>query len=111
MQLAENDYGDPGRYPGFDEWRKGFRTILDREMLRYVLNEELRRVMQDKLGREFPCNPGSDVQLQRAILEVLKSAGIEPASVPDAVPFVELERKRQAKAAEEERKRKAMLGE
>ncbi len=110
VSLAENDYGDPSRYPGFDEWRKSIETVLDRETLRYVVSDELRRIIQDERGEEFACNPGSDNQLQSAILAVLRAAGKEPEKMSEVIPFVELDRAR--KAAEEAMKAKndAIIG-
>ncbi|MDZ7816257.1 MAG: S41 family peptidase [Planctomycetota bacterium] len=105
FELAANDYGDYTRYPDFELWADSVDTILDRDMLRYILHDELRRVVQDEKGKEFPCDPGSDVQLQKAIIELVRKTGRDPAQVEDIAPFVKIVKEREQAAVDEKRQR------
>ncbi|MFA4987377.1 MAG: S41 family peptidase [Candidatus Brocadiia bacterium] len=108
--LADNDYGDPSRYPGFDEWAASIKTVLDRENLRLILSEELRKSVQDEKGKEFACAIGNDTQLQEGLLTVLRKSGKDPAALEDVAPFVLLESKRRALAEAEAARLDAIRG-
>lgn len=71
-ELAEYDGGDPSRYPGFEEWYASLETSLSRDDVRYILRGlYVREKVVEERGAEFPTDLQDDIQLQRAIAEVL----------------------------------------
>jgi C-terminal processing protease CtpA/Prc len=80
--FADGDDRDPSRYPEFEKLYKAVSSSAPREDLRSVLRHQARRQLEDLKGREFACDFQEDVQLQRAILEILKKLGESPADHP-----------------------------
>jgi carboxyl-terminal processing protease len=74
-KLAETDYGNPSAYPEFDEWYKGLKTTLGKDLARRYLRIAVRRRMQDAGGEELPPDLVDDFQLQRAIALALAKVG------------------------------------
>jgi len=82
--LLGGDGGDPERYPGFKEF---FEQIKDATRctpadVRLVVRANLWRAYEDAQGRELPADFQDDRQLRRAIAEILKRLGLDPAKEP-----------------------------
>lgn len=85
IELAESDYSDPDRYPGFRSFYAGLDTRLPEDDVRLMLRGEVRRRVQDLRGGEFPLGDfQEDPQVQAAIAEVLERLGESPK---DYEPF------------------------
>jgi len=84
-RLASSDQDDTSAYPGFDELYASLNTILSEQDVRFLLRSELRRLVQDARGHEFPFGGDfeEDVQLQSAIASLLEKLGETPADVPE----------------------------
>jgi len=75
-RLAVNDQKDPGLYPGFDSLVVSLDTTLSRDDVRKVLRGEIRRRVQDDMGREFPWGDYvEDPQVQKGIEVALSQLG------------------------------------
>lgn len=81
-ELAESDGGDVSRYPGIDDLHASLKTRCTKEDLREVLREYVRKHVQDQRKQAFRMDYQGDNQLQRAIVEACKKAGIDPAGIP-----------------------------
>ncbi|MEE8142441.1 MAG: S41 family peptidase [Planctomycetota bacterium] len=88
-RLAERgDRGDPSAYPEFQEFftpRNSYHAEVDD--IRRELRGRLRRKLEDERGRQFACDFAEDVQLQRAILEILKMAHARADEIPEYGTF------------------------
>ena len=82
-RLAAGDDFNEKKYPGFDKFYKSLKTELDRQDVRRVLRNYIRRVISLEAGKPDSCDLQEDTELQRAIYEVLKKMGVNPASVND----------------------------
>jgi len=85
--LAETDFGDPARYPGFAELYGSLGTKASREDVRELVREFVRKRVQDERKRAFYFDFQADVQLQRAILEACKKSEIEAKSIKEYAQF------------------------
>jgi hypothetical protein len=112
--LARFDGLDPARYPGFEELFRGALRVLydnrkrwartavfpsfeeflaqhdspqDRDFIRSLVRGTVRRIVQDDTGTAFIQDFQEDIQLQRAILEVLKKMGQDARQVPEFAGF------------------------
>ena len=75
-ELAVNDGKDQSRYPGFQDLLERLDTPLDKEDVRDLLRQAIRRRVQDDLGHEFPFGDyEEDVQVQKAIQVALEHLG------------------------------------
>jgi len=74
-KLAENDFADYSKYPGFDAWYESLKTTMPKEIVRVYLRNAVVRRVADEVGEEPVCNFVDDTQLQRAIVEALKMRG------------------------------------
>ncbi|MCA8959591.1 MAG: HEAT repeat domain-containing protein [Planctomycetes bacterium] len=76
-QIAE--HGDGGRtdaYPDFGEFFGKLNTEhADPDDIRRAVRLKIRRIVQDRRGKEFACDYPEDVQLQRAIAVILEKMG------------------------------------
>ncbi len=82
-RLADGDDFNVKKYPGFDKFYRSLKTKLDRQDVRRVLRNHIRRVISREAGKPYINNIQEDTELQRAIYEVLKEMGVNPASVND----------------------------
>ena len=82
-RLARSDRCEPGLYPDFDEFYKGLDTRLDKDAVRWLVRWNTRRALGDRLGRELVGDLVDDVQLQWALLDLLGTLGVDPATIPD----------------------------
>ncbi|MBI4582764.1 MAG: HEAT repeat domain-containing protein [Planctomycetes bacterium] len=80
--VLEGDGRDPSKYPGFDELYKSLDTHATPDQVRQLIRYQIRRRVEDSLGKELASDFQEDVQLQRAILEVLKKLNRDPAQNP-----------------------------
>ncbi len=88
-KLAEYDGLDWKRYPGFEQFYDSLETTLDRDIVRRLVRNGIRRLAQDKRAKQFAQDFESDVQLQRAIVEMFKKLGEDVASVPEYEVFAD----------------------
>ena len=83
-ELAECDYRDTDRYPGFEDFYQGLETVLPRDDVRFLLRREVRRRVQDERGAEFPFGDYEEDEVtQEAIRELLAATGKDVASIPE----------------------------
>jgi carboxyl-terminal processing protease len=79
-ELAEDDGLNASRYPGFRDFFKTLREKLEIHLtendVREILREYIRKRVADEKGEEFIVDTQNDIQLQRAIVEAAKDAGI-----------------------------------
>jgi carboxyl-terminal processing protease len=85
--LAETDYGDASKYPGFADLYASLGTKASREDVRELVREFVRKRVQDERKRAFYFDFQADVQLQRAILEACKKTGVEAKSIREYGQF------------------------
>jgi len=84
LQLAEGDLDDATRYPGFEEFYNALGTTLSQQDVRMLLRNELRHRVQDLRGASYPDGDfQEDLQLQRAIEEVVGKQGRSWKDIPD----------------------------
>ncbi len=87
-KLAEFDGGDAAAYPGFDAWQKGLGEDIGRDKARRLLRAWLRIVVADDRGADFACDYEEDPQLQRGILEAIRSLKhLDPKAIPEYKAF------------------------
>jgi len=82
-RLARSDRCQSDLYPGFAEFYESLDTRLDKDGVRWLVRWNTRRELGDRLGRELVGDLVDDIQLQRGLLDLLTSLGIDPASIPD----------------------------
>lgn len=82
-KLAYDDGGTPDDYPEFDQLYENLDTRLDRESTWWWLRFKTRRKVGDMSGREIIGDFVTDQMLQRAIIEILGKAALDPAGVPE----------------------------
>jgi carboxyl-terminal processing protease len=80
--FVEGDGRDAGRYPEIDAVKEAVSSPSPLDDLRVVVRNHVRRRIEDSRGREFPCDVQEDVQLQGAILEVLRKLQKRPEDFP-----------------------------
>ncbi|MFN0058255.1 MAG: S41 family peptidase [Planctomycetota bacterium] len=85
------DGGSTSTYPGFDEHFSPLNTDrAEVDDIRRYLRREIRRLVMDERGKEFACDYSDDIQLQRAILELLKKLGTAPESIVEYKTFAKV---------------------
>ena len=78
-ELAHCDERDPSKYEGFDEFFAGLDTRLTEEDLRFLVRRELRRLIQDGRGFEYPRGDfQEDTQVQAALQHLFEAFGEDP---------------------------------
>ncbi|HTF57698.1 MAG TPA: S41 family peptidase [Planctomycetota bacterium] len=82
-QLAVMDYGDPSKYPGYDEMFATLSTRCTKEEARELVREFVRKRVQDERKKAFYYDLETDVQLQRAILESCKALKVEAKTIKE----------------------------
>lgn len=87
QQLAENDQGSTAQYPDFAAWYATLETKASQDDVRRWLREHLRQYVAEDRGREYACDYVEDIQLQRAILESLKSLEMNAKDFPEYQNF------------------------
>ncbi len=97
-ELTITDDLDWKKYPEFDALYASLKTPLSKDDVRFLLRTRLRRAWADHSGRPMIDDFQDDPQMQRAIYEALRKAGVELGSVPeyrifkDSVPEPEPEK-------------------
>lgn len=82
MELAETDRRDASIYPDFEEFYAGLDTVLPKDDVRSLIRREVRRRVQDEIGREFPFGDfQEDVVVQAGIREILEKLGIDVSEI------------------------------
>ncbi|RPH38412.1 MAG: S41 family peptidase, partial [Planctomycetota bacterium] len=82
-QLAEADGGDVARYPKFDPFYDSLKTKVEKNDVREVVREMIRKRVQDDQGKPLYVDLQIDVVLQRGILEACKLAAIDAKQVKE----------------------------
>jgi len=72
LKLAANDHGKTEGYPEFDKWYDSLGTKMPKDLVRRMLRVELLRKVSDDRAMRFVGDYVDDLQLQRAIVEVMK---------------------------------------
>lgn len=80
--FLEGDGRDPGRYPGLERLVEAVGSPAPGDDFRTVIRSHARRRIEDSRGAEFACDVQEDVQLQRAILELLPKIDKRPEDFP-----------------------------
>ncbi len=83
QRLARSDRCQSDLYPDFDAFFTGLGTKLDKDAVRWLVRWNTRRAVGDELGRELVGDLVDDVQLQAALLDLLATLKIDPATIPD----------------------------
>ena len=85
QDLADGDNDDWSRYPDFDAVYNDLETILTRDDVRLLTRIEVRRAVQDTRGSAFPLGGDyqEDLQLQKALAQVLEEMGKEPKDIAE----------------------------
>jgi len=82
-RLAECDFDDPSRYPGFDALYASLETTLTPQDVRTLVRREVRGRAQDVRGEAFPDGDfQDDPMLQAAIESALERLKMSPQDVP-----------------------------
>ena len=82
-QLARSDRNDPAAYPGFEAFYASLDTKLSKHAVREVVRAQVRRRVEETIGRELVGDIVDDRQIQAAIRELLGMLKVDPKSVPD----------------------------
>ena len=81
--LAICDNRSTEQYEGFDELYSGLNTTLPVDEVRLLVRRELRRLIQDERGFEYPRGDfEEDVQVQEAIRHLFAQFEEDPQDVP-----------------------------
>lgn len=98
-QLAQYDENSSTKYPGFDEFYTSLDTKLNKDRVRRLLRNELRRKIGDIRGKAFIVDYQSDIQLRRAVLDIFNKRGVSPGQF---APYKGLEEEINAHLEEQE---------
>lgn len=83
VRLAESDYDDPSRYPGFDALYASLETTLTPQDVRTLVRREVRGRAQDVRGVAYPDGDfQDDPMLQAAIESALERLKLSKSDVP-----------------------------
>ncbi len=87
-KLAKYDGYDHGLYPGFEKYYSSLDAKLDRNYVRRLVRTQVKERLQDEKGRAYERDDfQEDMQIQRAIVELMAKLGIDPATVPQYSRF------------------------
>jgi len=99
-KLAECDEDDVVRYPGFEDFYNGLSTTLSPQEVRLLVRGEIRGKVQDSRGAAFPDGDfEEDVQLQKAIRDVLEKLKMPWTNVPEYAATFEPDAKEGSQAS------------
>jgi C-terminal peptidase prc len=83
-RLAECDYDDPSRYPGFDALYSSLETTLTPQYVRELVRREVRGRAQDVRSAAYPDGDfQDDPMLQAAIEAALQKLELTPRDIPE----------------------------
>ena len=86
-KLAESDGGDVTRYPKFDAFYESLKTKAEKNDVRELVREVIRKKVQDDQGKPLYVDLQVDTVLQRGILEACKLASIDAKTVKEYTLF------------------------
>ncbi len=87
-KIAETDRGDLSLYPAFDKLYEALKTRADKEDVRELVRQYIRKRVQDEyLKHPLYFDLQEDIVLQRGILELCKLAKIDAKGVQEFAPF------------------------
>ncbi len=79
--LADYDGRDTTQYPGFEELYRSIEARLSKDEVRAFVRSALRPKIEDERESEFVCDIQEDIQLQRAIFELVAGLKIRTAGI------------------------------
>jgi carboxyl-terminal processing protease len=86
-KVAESIHPDAKNIPGFDGFVADLKSKAEPAELAQLLRTHIRRKVADERSREFLVDLHMDVQAQRAVVEALKLANVDPKSVEEYKDF------------------------
>ena len=86
-KAAVDNAADPSSFPGFDDFYAGMKTKADKAEVAQLLRQHVRRRVADDNKREFLVDLNTDTQAQRAVVEVLRKAKVEPETIAEYKSF------------------------
>lgn len=86
-KLAESDGGDVTRYPKFNAFYESLKTKAEKNDVRELVREVIRKKVQDEQGKPLYVDLQVDMVLQRGILEACKLASIDAKTVKEYTLF------------------------
>ncbi len=86
-KIADFDDYEPAKYPGFDEFFASLHTKLERQDVREMLRQHVRRMVAWEYKIEMMADFEEDAQLQKAILEGLGRTRQDAASIVEYRAF------------------------
>ncbi len=96
-QLADVDYGDASKYPGFDPLYDSLGSKASKDEVRELIREVVRKKVQDDQGKALHLDFQTDVVLQRGITEACAKAGIDVKNIKEYGVFAVGKRKDEGK--------------
>lgn len=80
-RLAECDLGETASYPGFEALYESLDTPISRDDVRFLVRLEVRRLVQDERGAEYPFGDYQEDRIvQEGVRDVLDALGEGPSS-------------------------------
>ncbi len=89
-KLAESDGGDLTRYPKFDAFYDSLKTKAEKNDVRELVRDVIRKKVQDDQGKPLYVDLQVDTVLQRGILEACKLASIDAKTVKEYSLFAKV---------------------
>ncbi|HUR38650.1 MAG TPA: hypothetical protein VM222_04125, partial [Planctomycetota bacterium] len=86
-KLAESDGGDVTRYPKFEAFYESLKTKAEKNDVRELVRDVIRKKVQDEQGKPLYVDLQVDTVLQRGILEACKLASIDAKTVKEYTLF------------------------
>lgn len=88
-KLAESDDLKFSPYPGFDELYSSLKTKASKEEVREIVREYARKMVANDRGKSYILDYETDIQLQRAIIELSKKIAVDYKKIPEYSYFTE----------------------
>ena len=91
-RVSEADYGKTDAYPGFDAFYEGLNADVPdslRDSVRHEIRRRIRQRVADERGAPFVTDIQEDVQLQRAIVELMRKLGTRVSDHKIYSPFAD----------------------
>ncbi len=89
-KLAESDGGDVARYPKYDAFFESLKTKAEKNDVRELVRDVIRKKVQDEQGKPLYVDLQVDTVLQRGILEACKLASIDAKTVKEYSLFAKV---------------------
>ncbi|MHC5080501.1 MAG: S41 family peptidase [Planctomycetota bacterium] len=86
-ELARGDEGKVDRYPEFDAWFATTATKAEKDDLRGLLREGIRRRLSQKIGTPLFTDIQEDEPLRCAVAVLAEKLGLDLSTIPEFAPF------------------------